>query len=240
MDDLDLLTIQAATFLVLGDSGRILRKNTPVGEAAPRFRLTRCASGSVAWLRHDVGETTTEAIEGLVAREPALRHPDSMPVHLADYLRLLAAEAPVDRYEVGLNWTFPDRLDYEHPAALVGSNTPGGDRLVAGLIERGMPEGLVGMGFADVGEFWAPWRVALDGNEIASIAFTVGVGPASAEVGVATMPGFRGRGSRQRRLPGGHRSQRIADEPSSMARRGRTYPPSGSLSDLVSASSVQV
>jgi hypothetical protein len=117
-----------------------------------------------------------------------------VPVHLADYLRLLAAEAPVDQYEMGLNWTFPGRLNYEHPAALVGSNTLTSDRLVARLIERGMPKALVGMGFVDVGAFWTPWCVALDGNEIASIAFTVGVGPSSAEVGVATMPGLRRRG----------------------------------------------
>jgi predicted GNAT family acetyltransferase len=53
---------------------------------------------------------------------------------------------------------------------------------------------MVEMKFVDVGELWAPWCVALDGDEIASIAFTVGTGPASAEVGVATMPAFRGRG----------------------------------------------
>jgi hypothetical protein len=147
---------------------------------------------SVAWLRHDVSETTARTIQGLAAQEPELRHSYSVPVHLDDYVRLLAAEAPVYRCEMGLNWTLPDRLDYEHPAELVGSNTPTGDRLVAGLIERRMPKALVGMGFVDVGEFWAPWCVALDGDEIAAIAFTVGVGPSSAEVGVATMPRFRG------------------------------------------------
>ena len=167
--------------------------------APPRFHLAGCTSGNVALIRPDVGESTARAIESFAAGEPTLGHRDSTPVHLDDYLRLLAAEAPVERYDMGLLWTFPDCLDYEHPAALVGSDTPAGDRLLARLTERGMPEALAALGFVDVGEFWAPWCVALEGDEIASIAFTVGParhfsGAASAEVGVTTVPAFRGRG----------------------------------------------
>jgi predicted GNAT family acetyltransferase len=57
-----------------------------------------------------------------------------------------------------------------------------------------MPEALVALGFVDVGEFWAPWCVALEGDEIASIAFAARLGPAGAETGVATVPALRGRG----------------------------------------------
>ena len=130
----------------------------------------------------------------MVVGEPAFHHQDSTPVHLDDYLRLLAAETPVEQCDKGLIWTFPDRPAYEHPTTLVGSDTPEGDRLLARLTERGMPEALAALGFVDVGEFWAPWCVALHGDEIASIAFTVGLGPASAEVGVTTVPAFRGSG----------------------------------------------
>ena len=192
--DRDLLGIEAATISVLTDSGRILRKNNPDNAAGPRFHLAISTSGSIARIRQDVGERTVQAIESLVAGEPTLRHPDSTPVRLHDYLRLLAAEVPVERYEMGLIWTFPDRLEYEHRAALVGSATPEGDRLLARLAERGMPEALVALGFVDVDELWAPWCVALHGDEIASIALTVGLGPASAEVGVTTVTEFRGRG----------------------------------------------
>ena len=130
----------------------------------------------------------------MAADEPAFRDPDVAPVHIDDYVRILTAEAPIEKCEMGLIWTFPDGPDYEHPAALVCSETPSGDRLLARLTERGMPEALVALGFVDVGEFWAPWCVALHRDEIASIAFTVGLGPSSAEVGVTTVPEFRGRG----------------------------------------------
>lgn len=194
MDDLELLAIDAATLFVLSDSGRIVRENAPDHAVAPRLYLTGCASGNVVRIRHDVGEGTAHAIERLAADEPPLRDPDATPVHLDAYRQLLAAEAPVEKVNLGLIWTFPERLDYAHPAPLVGSDTPESDRLLGRLVERGMPEALVALGFADVGEFWAPWCVALDGEEIASIAFAARLGPTAAETGVTTVPAFRGRG----------------------------------------------
>lgn len=91
-------------------------------------------------------------------------------------------------------WTFPDHLNHQHLVTLVASDTPEGNRLLARLGEQGMPAALAAAGFVDVGELWAPWCVALDGDEIASIAFTPGFGPASAEVGVYTVQEYRGRG----------------------------------------------
>ena len=155
-NDRDLLAIEAATIFVLTESGRILRRNSPDHAAGPRFRLAGCASGNVTLIRHDVGGGTARAIEGLAAREPALRDPNGTPVYLDEYRRLLAAEAPVETCDTGLIWTFPDRLDCQHNVVLVGSGTPAGDRLLARLTEQGMPEALVALGFVDVGEFWAP------------------------------------------------------------------------------------
>jgi hypothetical protein len=194
VDDRDLLANRFANSFVLTESGRILRRNTPDQAAAGRFFLAGCASGNVVGIRHDVGADTARAMELLVADEPALRDPDSTPLHLDEYLRLLAAEAPVEEWHAGLIWTFLERLEYAHQVTLVGSDTPQGDRLLARLTERGVPERLVRQGFVDVGEFWAPWCVALDKDDIASIAFTVSMGATSAEVGVNSVPEFRGRG----------------------------------------------
>ena len=194
VDDLALLTMETETVFVVTESGRILRTNAPDHAAGPRLYLARSTSGNVVRIRHDVGEQTAQAIDRLLAAEPPLREPDSSPVHLDGCLKLLAAEAPVERCEAGLIWTFPSRLDYEHPAALVSSDTPESDDLLTRLTQQGMPDALVTAGFVDVGEFWAPWCVALHGDEIASIAFTVGIGRASAETGVYAFPAFRGRG----------------------------------------------
>jgi ribosomal protein S18 acetylase RimI-like enzyme len=192
--DGDLLAIQAATRFVMTDSGRVLCENAPDRSAAPRLSLMGCTSGNLARLRHDVGGETAHAIEALVADEPPLGDPDNTPVHLEDYIRLLAGEAPVERWSTGLSWCFPDHLSYTHEVPLVGSGTPEGDRLLARLRDQGMPPALAAIGFVDVGEFWAPWCVALDGDDIASIAFAARLGPHGAETGVATAPAFRGRG----------------------------------------------
>jgi predicted GNAT family acetyltransferase len=57
-----------------------------------------------------------------------------------------------------------------------------------------MPDDLLALGFEDVSHFWEPWCVALDGAEIASIAFSARLTPASAATGVATVPSRRGLG----------------------------------------------
>ena len=193
-DDRDLLGLDTATRFELAASGRILRENAPDRGAAPRLYLAGCRSGNEVRLRHDVGETTARAIEGLAESEPALCEVGSTPVHFDEYLRLLGAEAPVEDGHAGLNWAFPARIDYRHPAALITSDTPEGDRLLALLVERGMPEALVALGFVDTGEFWAPWCVALDGDAIASIAFAARLTPGGAAIGVTTVPAYRGRG----------------------------------------------
>ena len=238
--DLELLAIEAATIYVLTVSGRILHRSSPDHEEGPRFRLSSCASGCIVQLRHDVGDNTARAIEDLAAQESVRWHPDCAPVHLNEYRRLLAVDAPVESSDTEKIWTFPDRLDYDHSAELVSSDTPAGDRLLALLAERGMLEPLFDLGFVDVGELWAPWCVALQGEEIASIAFTVGMGPASAEVGVATLPGLRGAALRRRRPREGHRSQRTGDEPCFTAQAVRMCPPSGSRSDSASVLSAQI
>jgi predicted GNAT family acetyltransferase len=49
------------------------------------------------------------------------------------------------------------------------------------------------MGFADVTHFWEPWCVALVRDSIAAIAFAARLGESGAEIGVVTLPEFRGR-----------------------------------------------
>lgn len=133
-------------------------------------------------------------IELLAADEPPLSHPDSAPIHLDRYVELLASEAPIKQQQAGLNWCFPKQLEYVHHAQLVSSGTDEADALLDRLVEQGMPEELEALGFVDVREFWAPWCVALCGDDIASIAFSARLAPAGAETGVATAPSFRGRG----------------------------------------------
>ena len=194
LDDLELLKLETATLCELSESGRVLRGRSPEGKAGPRLSLCRSGAGNVVWLRHDVDAEMAREIETIVGKEPILDEPKAPPVYLAEYARILGAAAPTEPEPGGPIYTFPDRVAFEHPAELIRSDTPDGDRLVAGLVENGMPEALSSLGFVDVGEFWEPWCVALDGEAIASIAFTVAMTDVSAEVGVTSMVAHRGRG----------------------------------------------
>jgi hypothetical protein len=192
--DLALLGLECATIFDLSASGRLLRRSSPDCAPAPRLRLAGCEAGNVLHFRSDVSDETARAVQTLAAREPPLALPHSAPTHTDEYVRLLGDESPVEHNELGLLWTFPESVAYDHPAKLVASGTSEGDALLAHLTKQGMPRNLVEAGFVDVGEFWAPWCVAFDGNQIASIAFAAGLCPEGAEVGVYTFPPFRGRG----------------------------------------------
>jgi hypothetical protein len=193
-DDGDLLATDVATLFVLSDSGRILHDNAPDRSPGPRFYLGGCQAGNIVRIRHDVGQDTAQAIERLAADEPPLGLPASTPIHLDDYILLLAAAEPVDRCSSGLTWCFPTRLEYAQDVPLVASGTPAGDQLLAHLVQAGLPQPFTALGFASVDDFWAPWCAALQDGEIASIAFAARLSSAAAETGVVTVPAFRGRG----------------------------------------------
>ncbi len=192
--DAALLAIHVAQLYTLTEAGRIAPEHGPDRAPGPRLYLGGCDSGNVARIGHEVGDETARAIEALVAGEPPLRDPDSTPLHLDEYVDLLAVEAPVEQQSSGLVYRLPNDLGYEHDVALVSSDTPEGDRLLAGIAVEGMPQAMVEVGFLSLDHFWPPWCVALHEGEIASIAFGVRTGPVGAEVGLTTMPAFRGRG----------------------------------------------
>lgn len=193
-DELSLLAIQAATRFELTDSGRMQHENTPDRSPAPRLWLAGCASGNIVRMREDLREDTARAIEALVAREPPMRDFQSMPAHLDECIKLLAAEGPVEQVGQGVVYSFPDTLRYEHRMTLVTSGTPEGDSLIAHLNSEGMPPKLVEVGFVDVTHLWPPWCIARHESGIVSIAFAARLSMLGAEVGVTTLPEFRGHG----------------------------------------------
>jgi hypothetical protein len=194
MNDRDLLALEGETVFDLTADGRLLRWSTPGHRPPPRFGIAGCPSGTVFGIGHSVGAETARELARLAEREPPFPEPWTRPVYFDEYRRLLAVEAPITQIGEGIFWVFPERLAFEHPASLVASGTPSGDRLVAHLAEQGMTPLLVEAGFKTIEELWAPWCLALEGEEIAGLAYTVGLRAASAEVGVYTLKSYRGRG----------------------------------------------
>ena len=188
--DLRLLEANLATAFVISETGRIVSENEPGLPPGPRLHLAGCRDGTRVRLRHDLDDETVRIIEALVAREAPWVDPATDPACLPD---LLARLAPVESVSRSILYRLPHGLPGTGARILRG-DTAQGQAWLARLAEVGMPQHLLDAGFLGAGDFWEPWRVALEGDTIAAMAFAARIGPRGAEIGVYTFPGFRGRG----------------------------------------------
>jgi hypothetical protein len=194
VDELALLATDLDALFVMSVSGRIARVNSRDGEPGPRVVLAGCRSGNLVRLRHDVGEPTARDITALVRSEPPWSDPASRPGCLPTLASLLSREAPVVTVSRGIIYVLPRSLRYPTELSIVSGEEAAGRRWLERLAREGAPQALRDAGFKGVGDFWAPWCVALDGEEVAATAFAARLGTFGAEVGVYTFQGFRGRG----------------------------------------------
>ncbi len=187
-----LLAIDAAALFVTA-AGRLLRQNDSEHSPAPAMFFAGCAAGNIFALRSDVSAPVAQQIEALVAREPPFAERGAIPLFIDRYRELLAPGAPIPARAFAQIHRLPRAHRFDHHATIVRQGTTEGDKLFAELKRHGLPASLRAMGFADVSHFWEPWCVALVRDNIAAIAFAARLGESGAEIGVATLPEFRGR-----------------------------------------------
>lgn len=192
--DLRLLALDAETGFVHAASGRILRTGSPDGGQAPRVFFAGCAGGSIIRIRQDVADQAAADLQTLAASEPPWVDPQSLPACLPAMIERLSHDGPAEAAAPALYFHLPRGAAFNSDAAIIGSDTPQGDRLLARLARDGMPPHLVEAGFVGLADFWAPWCAAMAGEEIAALCFAARLGPRGAAVGVYTFPGYRGRG----------------------------------------------
>ncbi|MBK1871494.1 GNAT family N-acetyltransferase [Aestuariivirga sp. YIM B02566] len=190
MTDLDLLDLEGRTLYVLTPEGRIARENDPDRSAGPQFWLAGCKSGTVARLHRNLAPDIAAEIEALAAREPPFDEPGALPRFIADYERLLPG-ATLSRELVH---ELPHGLAVESAAKLISSRSEEGARFVADIAKHGMPENLAALRMRVPEDLWAPWVMLMVDGEVASTAFAARLSDAGAELGLATVPKFRGRG----------------------------------------------
>ncbi len=188
-----LINTELETRVTLTPGGRIDREADPDQSPAPLMFLAGCDSGNLVQFGHELNGDLVAELQALVRDEPPLSKPGAVPVHLERYLDLLGTFGPLQT-DPGLSFHLPHRSQTAVSAPLVASGTPEGDHLVATLTREGMPPDLVAMGFRNASDLWAPWCLALQDGQIASLAFAARLGGGGAELGLATLPAFRGRG----------------------------------------------
>jgi hypothetical protein len=192
-EDLRLLQVDIDTMFVMSATGRIERENDPDCSSGPRVFFVGCPSGNLTRVRYDLDDEVAMRILEAAAKEPPWREPDVMPACAEKIVELLSDGQPA-AVSPALIYQLPNGLRYEQPAAIVRGDSDEGGRMLARLADRGMPDYMQVAGFKGVGDFWEPWCVALDGTEIASMAFAARLGVSGAELGVYTFPKYRGRG----------------------------------------------
>lgn len=188
-----LINIELKTRFTLAPNGRIEREADPDGSPGPLMFMAGCESGNLVQFGHQLPAELVDELDALAVEEPPLSRPGDLPLHLARYLELLGSLGHVETHQ-GLSFHLPHRSPAQITAALVASGTVEGDQLAAVLTQEGMPPDLAEMGFRDVSDLWAPWCLALQDGQIASLAFAARLGSGGAELGLATLPAFRGRG----------------------------------------------
>jgi hypothetical protein len=193
-DDLRLLRVDIDTMFVMSASGRIERENDPDCSPGPRLFFAGCPFGNVARVRYDVDDRIAQSVLDLAAKAPPWQDPDTLPEGVDKIVELLSGDQPAEAVVGHPIYKLPNGLRYEHPAPIVRGDSPEGQAMLARLAERGMADYMVDAGFKDTRDLWEPWCVALDGGEIASIAFAARLGAIGAEVGVYTFPKYRSRG----------------------------------------------
>jgi hypothetical protein len=193
-NDLDLLRLDFRTLFLIDGAGRIERENDPDHSPGPKLWLAGCRSGNVAGLRHDVASDVVAEVMALVDSEPPFCEPGMSPRHAGRYASLLSPGAEAPGWSLEVIHELPRGLDDRAGVPLIDSEGGGGGRFLESVRARGMPAGLAAMGFREVADLWPPWCMAMHGGEVASVAFAARISGVGAELGLATVPAFRGRG----------------------------------------------
>ena len=201
--DLRLLRINLATIFAMSSSGRIEWQNDPDRSPAPRLFFAGCPQGNIAHVRDDVEDEVAGQLLAIAAEEPAWSDPWVLPQGIGKLLDVFSnhapfATGPASRIPLnvgtGVIYLLPHHLKFQHGANIVHGNSVEGVQMVARFNQRGIPEQMLDAGFRSVADLWEPWCIALEGEEVAAIAFAARLGIVGAEIGVYTFPNFRSRG----------------------------------------------
>ena len=201
--DMRLLHINVATLFAMSSSGRIERQNDPDHSPAPRLFFAGCSEGNIAHVRDDIEDEIAGQLLAIAADEPPWSDPFVLPQGVGKLLDVFSnsppfATGPASRIPLNVGtsviYLLPRHMKYQHAANIVRGDSVEGAQMVARFNQRGMPQAMLDAGFKSVADLWEPWCVAIEGEEVAAIAFAARLGIVGAEIGVYTFPNFRSRG----------------------------------------------
>jgi GNAT superfamily N-acetyltransferase len=177
------LRLRARTLFKLDRRGRMLACNDEEGGSAPRFFLSRTSAGNVWLCRADLERDLVDAVAAFCQREPTPRLDSPLPTHHTEYLRLLAAYAPIASVGGGPAYCFD--LGRAPAAAAPGVAI---HRHNAHLLHGGM------QAWQDCVPDRVPMLAAIVAGHAVAVCASVRIGRAAHEAGIETLPAYRRQG----------------------------------------------
>ena len=163
------------------DRLRIRSVNEPGGDVAPRFFLGRTNAGNLRRFRTDLPDELVVELEKLCDEEPVTEELPRVPMHQAEYIRLLTSHAPIERVWAGpAYWFSTDVAPRAQPVEINESN--------ADLLQGGLEDWL-----EDV-PHRRPFMAMVEDGHAVSVCASVRITHAAHAAGVETLPTYRRKG----------------------------------------------
>jgi len=176
------MQIQASTLYLLDERQRMVAVNEPDPPPAPRLFIGRTRAGQIWRFRHDLSTSLTEELETALRAEPVATDL-TRPLACLDAVgAALTRHAPLTDTSAGPALRFPDDLlRGQHDVIHI---TPAHDAVVRDIFPILAHD--------------LPWRqpcfAIVEDGRLASICYSARNSHVAPEVGVDTIPAYRGRG----------------------------------------------
>lgn len=179
MNDLSLMRARADVLFTYDQRGRMLYRNDPGKQPAPRLFLGYTSTGYLIRFGQDISDEAAIRLQEIVDVEPPVEDMRSLPPVVAAVGNLLEKQAS-DR-EGGPAFRFSEPLPATRDAIqITGANVT--------LARDTFPWLLT-----ELAGWWPCFAVVRD-NVAVSVCFSARIGAVVCEAGVETLPAFRGRG----------------------------------------------
>jgi RimJ/RimL family protein N-acetyltransferase len=181
LDDLALMSLQAAALFTYDKKGNLLTTNEPDPVRAPQLFLGLTGKGFVWNHRDDVPKKIVRDLTRILDQAAGLTDPQELPPILDALPDALAVQAPVTEIWHGPAWRFPETIAAPQGVAAIGPDE----------VER------LRKHFPYTAEHLReeePCFAVIEDGVAVSICRSVRIRPLVAEAGVETVEAYRGRG----------------------------------------------
>ena len=175
----DLMRLHVRSLYVHDDHSHIVSINDWHGGVAPRFFLGRTEQGNVWRFRNDLPADLCQALKSLCETETCKS--SERPRYEAEYVRILSAQAPVERIWFGPAYWFANGAMVAQEPILINEQN-------AHLLQDGLENWL-----PDV-PFQQPFVAMIIGGRAVAVCASVRISAAAHEAGVETLASHRQKG----------------------------------------------